>query len=93
MQQLWREESYPHEIEAKHHPEIHRHCAPDSLCLIFLIPDLSLRAYVFLISPKSALTMEYVEDKEAWDFGRRAERQYDDLPYHKEYPSCRGNGP
>ena len=37
------------------------------LCLIFLIPDLSLRAYVFLISPKSALTMEYVEDKEAWD--------------------------
>ena len=35
------------------------------LCLIFLIPDLSLRAYV--ISPKSALTMEYVEDKEAWD--------------------------
>ena len=37
------------------------------LCLIFLIPDLSLRAYVFLISPKSALTMEYVEDQEAWD--------------------------
>ena len=34
------------------------------LCLNFLIPDLSLRAYVFLISPKSALTMEYVEDKE-----------------------------
>ena len=23
------------------------------LCLIFLIPDLSLRAYVFLISPKA----------------------------------------
>ena len=60
------------------------------LCLIFLIPDLSLRAYVFLISPKSALTMEYVEDKEAWDL---ADEPNDDLPYHKEYPSCRGNGP
>ena len=64
------------------------------LCLIFLIPDLSLRAYVFLISPKSALTMEYVEDKEAWDLADEPKDNiYDDLPYHKEYPSCRGNGP
>ena len=37
------------------------------LCLTFLIPDLSLRAYVFLISPKSAFTMEYEEAPDLWE--------------------------
>ena len=83
----------PHEIEAKHHPEIHRHCAPDSP-----LPDLSDSGLV-----SACVCVSHLSEKRphhgvcggqgGLGFGRRAERQYDDLPYHKEYPSCRGNGP